>query len=140
MTELNDVVPLVLAQLARPQTTILDGGFSRNASGQPVLPAGEYIVLYTDAPQLTPGRLTSDYRRQMLAFRPVCVGRDAGEARDAASWALSRLSGWRPLPGDLTVGKLAPVPDGAPVLPDRSVPGDIRYSQTLVFHLATTRS
>lgn len=140
MTNLNDVVPLVLAQLKRDQTAVVDGGFPTNAAGQPILPASQYVVVYTDAPRLTPGALSADFRRQGLGFRVVCVGRDAGEARDATSWALSRLAGFRPIPTDRTTGKLAPVPDGAPILADRSVPGDIRYSQTLVFNLATTRS
>lgn len=133
MTVLNDVVPPILARLRRPTTDVLDGGVDET-------PAGQYLVLYTDAPRVRNGRLAGEFLRQLLGFRTVCAGRDAGEARDAASWALSRLAGWRPIPGDLTVGKLAPVPDGAPILPDRSVPGDVRYSQTLVFHLATTRS
>lgn len=133
MTVLNDVVPLVLERLKRPQTTVLDGGVDAT-------PPGQYVVLYTDAPRLNAGRLASDYLRQLLGFRVVAVGRNAGEARDAASWALSRLARWRPIAGDLSVGSMRPVPDGAPILPDKAVPGDTRYSQTLVFTLATTRS
>lgn len=135
MTDLNDVVPLLLARLERAGTTVLDGF----GEGDPT-PAGQYLVVYTDGPRLRAGRLVADFRRQILGFRVVCAGRHPGEARDGASWALSRLVRWEPVPGDPTVGLVAPVPDGAPILPDTSVPTDIRYSQTLVFSLAASRS
>ncbi len=132
MTEHNDIIGLVLTRITRPQTTILDGEVKTT-------PAGEYVVIYTDTPRLS-GRLSADYAKQLLRWRAMCVGRNAGEARHVASWVVSRLVGWRPVPEDRTVGVVAPIPDGAPVLPDRSVPGDVRFSQTLVFTLTTTRS
>lgn len=134
MTEAEDLYALVRGRLERSTTTVLDGEVP------PSMAACQYLVFYDDAPRLRPGALTSDFRRQGLRFRIVCAGRDAGEVRDATSWTLTRLAGWRPLPDDRTVGAIGTVPDGAPILPDRSVPGDVRFSQTLVFTVATTRS
>lgn len=128
-----ELVEAVLGRLATiPGLTVLDGQVSST-------PAGAYAVFYDDAPRLTSRSLDGTSNRASTTFYVVCAGRDPGETRWVVSQVLGALVNWRPLPSRSS-SWLTLVPNGAPLLPDESVAGDVRFSQTLTFRHTTTRS
>lgn len=129
LTELPDIV---LARLGATGETVLDNEVKAT-------PPGRYVVFYDEAPRLRPSGTGGDFRRQSWTFRTVCVGRDAGETRHVVRLVHALLVGWRPRPTDSATGAIVPVADGAPILRDDSVPGDIRFSQTLTWRVASSR-
>lgn len=132
MPAVEQLAEVVLERLgALPGLTVLDGGV-------PVTPPGAYVVFYGAAPALTATRLAGTASSLRWTFQLVCAGRDAAEVRHVVELVLASLTNWRPAGRETSW--LSPQPDGAPILRDDSVPGDIRYSQTLTFRLTTTRS
>lgn len=112
-------------------------GLSVLDSDVSVTPAGAYAVFYDDAPGLPIDRLVGSPGRLGWTFRVVVAGRDGNECRYFAGLVLDRLTGWRlPSAGSL----IRPMPDGAPMIRDDSVRGDIRFSLTLVFRVSANRS
>ncbi|GAA1436307.1 hypothetical protein GCM10009616_35770 [Microlunatus lacustris] len=127
------VADLVLDRLRMlPRIEVLDGEVKKT-------PAGAYVVFYDDAPRLSSRTLAGRANRAAWRLQTVCVGRDAAETRWVVGQILSTLTNWRPLQ-DRAASWITPQSDGAPILRDDSVAGDIRFSQTLTFRLTTTRS
>lgn len=128
-----ELADLVLGRLRTLQRiTVLDGEVKET-------PTGSYVVFYDDAPQLSSRNLAGVANRFAWRFQTVCVGRDAAETRWVVGQVLAALTNWRLLP-DRASSWITPQSDGAPILRDDSVAGDIRFSQTLTFRLTTTRS
>lgn len=130
-----DQLQLAAAVLARLRgmrgVAVLDGVVSST-------PPGPYVVFYDAAPRLTARSLAGVANRLGWTFQLVCAGRDPDETRYLVGLALGLLKNWRPT-AERAASWLVPVPDGAPIITDESVPGDTRFSQTLTFRL-TTRS
>lgn len=104
----------------------------------PKKPPDAYVVFYDDAPEQYPSRAVAVADRARYLFRVVCVGRDANETRSVVAKVQAMLTNWR-IP-NTNASWLSPQPDGAPILRDDEVASDIRFSQTLVYAVHTSRS
>lgn len=115
-----------------PGTTVLD-------SEVRTTPAGAYVVFYDETPAHWSNNLSGGLNRMGYEFRLVCVGKSPAQCRNTVRLAAGLLAGWR-FDNSQQSSWLIEVPEGAPIIPDRSVPEDVRYSQTLHYRLTTSRS
>lgn len=126
MADATSLSGAVLTLLKTLDPAVLDAGVGE-------VPAGPYYSFYDSAPRTRAGRLSTGDRAATYLFRLVCVGRDANEARHVVQQAVALLHGRRLDPADRAAGPLQLIPESAPIIPDRDVRGQTRYSQTLAF-------
>ena len=94
-----------------------------------------YVILDPDPgfDEVTRGDGRTSSRRGRFDVR--CCGSSRGQAALALDAALEALKDWRPYPADRRFGAVRET-DAGPLIEDRSVPTDPRFSFTLTFELA----
>lgn len=105
----------------------------------PSTPAAAYIAYYPDGGATRSDRHSDSQQVLDWTARFVCVGRDVLQCLWVVDQLRAKFYGWSP-DGSGPASMFVEVPLGNNVLPDTTVPSDIRYSFTLQYTLTTTRS
>lgn len=109
-------------------------GFAAYDAEVPDNPAQAYAVIYpSGGASLTRGYSAQPKDLGWQAY-VICVGRGRKQCLNTAELVRALLGGWR-----IATAPLNEVPINAQILVDRTNPGDVRYSLTLLFRTTTTR-
>lgn len=105
----------------------------------PATPPGAYVIVWPGHGAVTSGRLDYQPLDLRAEWRLVCCGRSRAQVMDVVTGVRDLLGGWRPYPDRRDTGPVWEVDTGAELLSDRAA-GETRFSLTLTYRLATTRS
>lgn len=106
----------------------------------PEKPTRNYTVLYFDAGSPFSTRNSGGQTDLGWGFRAVCVGLYApANCLFVVKHLRSLFKNWSPVPSEEFTSWFTEENDGAPLIRDDEIPGDLRYSLTLRYTL-TTRS
>lgn len=142
MPTLDTLATLVLNRLQTAPLPVYDGEV-------PDTPPGPYAVVYPGAGVPSSSRLCNTVEDFHWQTTIVCAGSTPEQARFTVQQVRARVTGWDPQasdnewlqPTNRSSGPLSETGfDSPPLIPDRSVPNDLRYSYTLIFHMYTNRS
>lgn len=103
-------------------------------------PAQGYAVFYPGTGQATAEFLGSVADGLDWPCYVVCVGYSPTQCTRVADQVRDALTGWRPIPDDRSMGRLAETQTGATMQRDDAAPGGPRWSLTLRYTLTTNRS
>jgi len=121
--------------------TRLSGDWWQVYTGEvPSDPPSGYVTIYPSPGNATSENLADSQNRLRWTVRLVCSGYGSEQAMDVADATRNLMTRWQPYPNDPSASRFREVDEDAPLLPDRTVPGDIRFSLTLVYRLYTNRS
>lgn len=132
MATANDLADALLARLRTvPGVTVYD-------TIVPDTPAGDYVKFTDNAPRHWSNNLGGEANRLGYQFTVMVVSISPDGLRSSTRFVANALLNWRATTGRDT-SWVAEVETG-PMIPDESVPGDTRLSQTLRYRITTSRS
>lgn len=105
----------------------------------PTTPSSAYAVVYPGGGTAYSDRLAYRPTNLTASWQIVCAGWSRPEVLDLVGAVRDRLTGWKPDPADRASGRLVEDGPAGPLIGDTAA-GETRYSITLTFALATSRT
>lgn len=104
----------------------------------PQTPPGAYVIRYPGLGITNQERYDGKHYGLRLEYTVMCVSNSIQGVMDVVNLVRGKIDGWRP-PVSTSIDPLTESMIGI-IVPDTSVPGDTRYSVTMVYSTQMSRS